>query len=102
MRRRLRHAKYHNRPSARHHWCSFCGEKSRHLWNMRVFDGSEGKELMRCDLCCMVLLGDEVKRLRAHRCEVGLEDPDAMLAHLQALSPEDKAELETMMTRRRR
>ncbi len=47
-------------------------------------------------------LEDENTALRAHRCEVGLENPDAMLAHLQSLSPEDKAELENLMTRKRR
>jgi hypothetical protein len=31
----------------------------------------------------------EVAALRAHRCEVGLEDPDAMLAHLKSLPPEE-------------
>lgn len=51
---------------------------------------------------CLNDLEQSVTLLLEHRCEVGLENPDAMLAHLQALSPEDKAELETLMTRRRR
>ena len=35
----------------------------------------------------------EVVTLRAHRCEVGLENPDAFIAHLRSMTPEESEAL---------
>lgn len=40
--------------------------------------------------------------LRAHRCEVGLEDPDAFLEHLKSCSPEEIETLNQFINRRER
>ena len=36
---------------------------------------------------------DELLVLREHRCEVGMENPDTFLKHLQSLSPSEREEL---------
>lgn len=43
---------------------------------------------------------NEILSLRSHRCEVGLEDPDAMLAHLQTLPPEEIEAINQAMKRK--
>lgn len=45
---------------------------------------------------------DELLVLREHRCEVGMEDPDAMLAHLKSLPPEELEALNQLTNRRKR
>ena len=44
----------------------------------------------------------EVASLRAHRCEVGMENPDATLAHLKSLPPEELESINQLTNRRKR
>ena len=56
-----------HRPRKKHIWCDGCKEKVSHLWNLRCFDGTEGKEIMRCELCCMTDMGERLRRIYAEQ-----------------------------------
>ena len=43
----------------------------------------------------------ENTKLRAHRCEVGMEDPEVSLKHLASLPPEELAALNLLFNRKR-
>jgi hypothetical protein len=46
-------------------------------------------------------LGAQVRELEAHHCEAGLENPDAMLAHMRSMQPIELKFINQIFTGRR-
>lgn len=80
-------------------------------WKNCYDHGIDFREGDGCPVCSLVLEQDALRvrvaeleaenaTLRAHRCEVGCEDPKVMLAHLQSLPPEEIEAIKKLFNRK--